>query len=64
MRTLLIRVIYFVIMLACMFYTVQYLFRSLLPVVWVVALIGCVVILIKFPYEKFFNIKNKENEEK
>ena len=64
MRTLLIRVIYFVIMLGCMFYTVQYLFRSLLPVAWVIALIGCVIILIKFPYEKFFNLKNKENEEK
>lgn len=62
MRKLLIRIIYFVIMLGCMFYTVQYLFRSLLPVVWVIALIGCVIILIKFPYEKYFNIKKEEDE--
>ncbi len=63
MRKLLIRGIMFICLLGILFYMNLYFFRCLIPKLWVVTLIGSVIILIKFPYEKFFKYKNKINEE-
>lgn len=59
MRKQILKVLAFIILLVVMFYINLQVFRSEMPSLWFVTLIGSVIGLILLPYNKFFNIKNK-----
>lgn len=57
MRVLILKIIAFLLMLILMYYGNIFAFRSEFPVITVATFIGSVVIIIFFPYNKFFKIK-------
>lgn len=59
MRKLIIKVIAFLIMLVVLFYINLMVFRSDYPYLWFITLVGSVIGLILFPYNKYFNTNSK-----
>nr|DAN71665.1 MAG TPA: protein of unknown function (DUF4969) [Caudoviricetes sp.] len=55
MRKIAIRALVFIILLVLLTYGVMVLFRSELPYLWIVGLLVAILILIAFPYNKFFS---------
>ena len=55
MRKIAIRALAFIILLVLLIYGVMVLFRSELPYLWIVGLLVAILILIAFPYNKFFS---------
>ena len=55
MRKIAIRALAFIILLVLLTYGVMVLFRSELPYLWIVGLLVAILILIVFPYNKFFS---------
>jgi hypothetical protein len=60
MRRLILRIIAFVIMLIGMVYAIMAMFRSQIPMYWIIIAIICIVVLVIFPYKSFFNIKKSK----
>ena len=58
MRKTVFRALVFVLMIIVMIILNMYVFRSSLPIFWFLTLIGSVLILIIFPYNKFFKQTN------
>jgi len=57
MRKIILKSILFLVMLVIMFIGNIMVFRSEFPMLVFGTLIMCLVVLILFPYEKFFNLK-------
>ena len=55
MRKIAIRALAFIILLVLLAFGVMALFRSELPYLWIVGLLVAILILIAFPYNKFFS---------
>jgi len=60
MRNILLRVIIFIIIVSALFAFNLFVFRSDYPQAWWVSLTASIISLIFFPYQTFFNIKNKK----
>lgn len=59
MKNILLKIILFVLLLGGLFYLNLYVFRSDYPLVWLISLPITVCLLIIFPYNKYFKIKNQ-----
>ena len=55
MRKIAIRALVFIILLVLLAFGVMVLFRSEFPYLWIVGLLVAILILIAFPYNKFFS---------
>nr|DAN54224.1 MAG TPA: hypothetical protein [Caudoviricetes sp.] len=55
MRKIAIRSLAFIILLVLLTFGVMVLFRSEFPYLWIVGLLIAILILIVFPYNKFFS---------
>ena len=55
MRKIALRALAFIIMLVLLVYGIMVLFRSEFPYLWFVGLLVAILILIVFPYNKFFS---------
>ena len=55
MRKITIRALAFIILLVLLTFGVMVLFRSEFPYLWIVGLLVAILILIAFPYNKFFS---------
>lgn len=56
-----LKILMFIVILAVIYFANIAAFRSDWPLIVFATLIGSVVILILFPYKKFFNINNTKN---
>lgn len=59
MKILFLKIILFMITLIVIFIINMVAFRSDYPLSWFITFIGSVILMIYFPYIKFFKIKNK-----
>jgi hypothetical protein len=57
MKLLILKVIAFLFLLIGLYYANMYAFRSDFPAITVITFIGSVILLVFFPYNKFFKIK-------
>jgi len=57
MKGLLFRIILFVLLLVAIVVVNAFVFRSELPMLWFLTLLGSVILLLFFPYKRFFNNK-------
>ena len=55
MRKIAIQALVFIILLVLLTFGVMVLFRSELPYLWIIGLLVAILILIAFPYNKFFS---------
>jgi hypothetical protein len=54
MRKLFLKILLFVILIALLVISIMLLFRSDMPYLWLIGLVLVIIILIVFPYEKYF----------
>lgn len=59
MRTNILKVLAFILLLIFLFYINLWVFRSDYPSGWFFTFLGSVITLILFPYKTFFKTKNK-----
>lgn len=57
MKSNILKIIIFILIIIAIIILNMYIFRSDVPMLWFITLIGSVVAFLYFPYNKFFKIK-------